>query len=202
VSPQPYAGLVAQILSRPPRLGRVRLVCVDGPSAAGKTAFAARLAAEFDPPAPVVHTDDLLSGWDDQLTFWDRLDRHVLAPLRAGRPARYRAYDWHRGGFGEVEREVPPAPVVILEGMSAARSAARREASYTVLVTAAADVRLARSLRRDGAPMQSDLEEWRRREDRHFAADATAAHVDLVVDGAAGGPDGYLPLPRSTGPGP
>jgi uridine kinase len=150
----------------------------------------------------VVHTDDLLSGWDDQLTFWDRLDRHVLAPLRAGRPARYRAYDWHRGGFGGVEREVPPAPVVILEGMSAARSAARREASYTVLVTAAADVRLARSLRRDGAPMQSDLEEWRRREDRHFAADATAAHVDLVVDGAAGGPDGYLPLPRSTGPGP
>jgi uridine kinase len=202
MGPQPYADLAAQILSRPPRLGPTRLVCVDGPSAAGKTAFAARLAAAFEPPAPVVHTDELLAGWDDQLTFWDRLDREVLAPLRAGRPARYRAYDWHRGRFGDAATEVPPAAVVILEGVSAARAAARREASYTVLVTAPADLRLTRSLSRDGAPMQAYLEKWRRREERHFAADATAAHVDLLVDGAAGGPDGYRPVPRSARPGP
>ena len=96
---QSYAGLAAEVSRRPPGLGRTRLVCVDGPSGAGKTVFAARLAAAFDPAAPVVHTDDLLAGWDDQLSFWDRLDRHVLAPLRSGRPGRYRPYDWHRDAF-------------------------------------------------------------------------------------------------------
>jgi uridine kinase len=202
MSLEPYADVAAEVLRRPARLGRTRLVCVDGPSGAGKTVFAARLAAAFDPPAPVVHTDDLLAGWDDQLRFWGRLERQVLAPLRAGRPARYRTYDWHRGEFGEPEREVPPAPVVIVEGMSAARAAARREASYAVLVTAPAELRLARSLSRDGAAQQAYLEEWRRREDRHFAADATAASVDLIVDGAAGGPDRYRRLPGNARPGP
>ncbi|HEU5109014.1 MAG TPA: hypothetical protein VFT95_10720, partial [Micromonosporaceae bacterium] len=123
----------------------------------------------------------------DQLTFWARLERRVLAPLRAGRPARYRAYDWERGGFGGAEHEVGPAPVVIVEGMSAARAAARALASFTVFVTAPPELRLARSLARDGAAMQAYLNQWRRREDRHFAADATAANVDLVVLGAPGG---------------
>ena len=39
-----YADLAAEILARPPRLGGVRVVAVDGPAGAGKTTFAARLA--------------------------------------------------------------------------------------------------------------------------------------------------------------
>ena len=30
------------------------------------------------------HTDDLLAGWEDQFTFWPRLEEWVLVPLRAG----------------------------------------------------------------------------------------------------------------------
>lgn len=178
-----YRELAARVLGRPPRLGHTRLVAVDGPSGAGKTVFAARLAAAL-PGAPLVHTDDLLDGWADQFTFWSRLEEWVLAPLAAGRPGRYRRYDWSRAEFGPEWTEVPPAPVLILEGSSAARRALRARLSFAVFVDAPAEVRLARSLARDGAAMQTHLTVWRRREERHFQVETTAAHVDLVVDGA------------------
>ena len=188
-----FAELAASVLRRPPRLGPVRLVAVDGPSGAGKSWFAARLAGALG-GAPVVHTDDLLDGWDDQFTFWDRLETRVLAPLRHGRPGSYQRYLWHRGAFGGVPVTVPPAPAVVLEGVSSARRAIRPELSLAVFVTAPAGLRRARALARDdggdGVAFRAYLERWRTREDRHFAADATAAHADLVVDGAAERRDG------------
>lgn len=193
--------LMAEVLRRPARLGRTRLVCVDGPSAAGKTMLAGRLATAFHPAAPVVHTDDLLDGWDDQFTFWPRLEERVLAPLRAGYPARYRPYDWVARSFGDVEIEVPPAPVVLVEGVSAARAVARTEATFTVFVTAPEPVRLARSLARDTTALAPYLERWRRREAAHFAADATAEHADLVVDTGTGtGVWRYRDPPGAAGP--
>jgi uridine kinase len=189
------AELATEILRRPPRLGQTRLVCVDGRSGVGKTLFAQRLAAAVMEggggrlPVPVVHTDDLLDGWRDQFTFWPRLVAAVLGPLGEGRPGRYRAYDWHGGAFGDVEIDVPPAPVVILEGVSAARAAARPLATLTIFLTAPRETRLARSIARDGDEAQAHLESWRRGEDRHFAADATAAHADLIIS-TAGGDDG------------
>ena len=39
-----FVALARDVLARRPRLGRVRLVAIDGPSGAGKTTFAARLA--------------------------------------------------------------------------------------------------------------------------------------------------------------
>ncbi|HEY8532566.1 MAG TPA: hypothetical protein VIL44_01650 [Micromonospora sp.] len=178
-----YRDLAARVRRRPPRLGRTRLVAVDGPSAAGKTFFAARLAAAL-PGTPVVHSDDLLDGWADQFTFWPRLEEWVLRPLAAGQPGRYRRYDWRRGTFSPEWIEVPPAPVVILEGSTVAREAARARLSFAVFVDAPRQIREARSLARDGTAMQAQLAHWREREERHFRDEATAAHVDLVVAGA------------------
>ena len=87
-----YADLAGTVLATPPRLGPVRLVAVDGPSGAGKTCFAERLAGALDRrgvPAPVVHTDALLDGWDDQITFWPRLEEWVLKPLSRATLAPY-----------------------------------------------------------------------------------------------------------------
>jgi uridine kinase len=191
-----FAGLAATVRELPPRLGRVRLVAVDGPSGAGKTRFALALAKQLD--APVVHTDDLLDGWDDQFTFWTRLDSQVLEPLRHGRPATYRRYQWHRREFGSDPVSVEPAPVVLLEGVSSARRRIRPELSLAVFVSAPSDVRLARALARDGddsLAYRAYLERWRTAEDRHFAEDETAAHADLVVDGTtAGGDDRFARL--------
>ena len=193
-----FAGLAAYVMGRPPRLGDVRLVAVDGPSGAGKSRFALRLAKELD--APVVCTDDLLDGWDDQFTFWTRLEESVLGPLRRGETASYRRYLWHRGEFDQATVSVEPAPVVLIEGVSAARRAIRPELSLAVYVTAPAELRLARALARDGddsLAFRAYLERWRLAEDRHFVDDETAAHADLVVDGAVEtGDDRYEQLWR------
>lgn len=178
-----YADLARRIRDRPPRLGATRLVAVDGPSGAGKTVFADRLAAALT-DAPVVRTDDLLDGWADQFTFWPRLQEWVLAPLRVGRPGRYRRYDWHRGVFGAEEVIVPPAPVLILEGVSTARASVAAELAYAVFVTAPARLRRRRAALRDGPAVLAHLDVWRRAERAHFAADDTAARADLLVDGA------------------
>jgi uridine kinase len=192
-----YADLAARVLAAPARLGPVRLVAVDGPSGAGKTHFAERLASSLAALAgvvvPVVHTDDLLDGWDDQLIFWPRLDAWVLSPLRRGRPGRYRVYDWHAGRFGDTWHTVPPAPVVILEGVSSARAAIRPELSLAVFVTAPPAVCLRRVLARDGEAVRPYLDRWRLVEQRHFAADATPHHADLVVDGAPRPADDPVP---------
>jgi uridine kinase len=185
-----FASLAERILERPPRLGPVRLVAVDGPSGAGKSWFAARLAKVAG--LPVVHTDDLLDGWDDQFTFWDRLEEQVLDPLRHARNGTYLRYLWHRQAFGGTPVTVEPAAAVVLEGVTAARRAIRPELSFSVLVTAPPELRRRRALARDGGDdvaFRAYLERWRMNEDRHFAAEATAAHVDLLVDGAAEGSD-------------
>jgi uridine kinase len=185
-----FASLAERILERPPLLGPVRLVAVDGPSGAGKSWFANRLAKVAD--IPVVHTDDLLDGWEDQFSFWARLEELVLDPLRHGRPASYRRYLWHRQAFGGSPVTIEPAEAVLLEGVTAARREIRPELSFSVFVTAPADLRWRRALARDGrddVAFRAYLERWRVNENRHFAADATAAHVDLLVDGAAEGFD-------------
>ena len=85
-----FADLAAEIGRRPARLGPVRFVAVDGPSGAGKTTFAGRLAGALiraGRRVEVVHTDDLLDGWEDQFTFWPRLACGVLEPLARGEVA-------------------------------------------------------------------------------------------------------------------
>ena len=191
-----YADLAEVISRKAPKLGGTRLVAVDGPSGAGKTTFALRLAKLLD--APVVHTDDLLDGWDDQFTFWDRLERLVLSPIRRGERATYQRYQWHLGKFAGPPLVVDPAPAVLLEGVSAARREIRPELSLAAFVLAPPDLRWRRALARDGddsVAFRAYLERWRAAEDRHFAEDGTAAAADLIVDGAATtGDDRFVPL--------
>jgi uridine kinase len=181
-----FADLAGTIRGRPPRLGRTRLVAVDGPSGAGKTWFSERVAKELN--VPVVHTDHLLDGWDDQFSFWNRLEEKVLTPLRQGKVARYSRYRWDEQRFSGAPTSIGPADVVLMEGFSSARRVIRPELSYAVFVTAPPELRWSRTLARDGrddVAFRAYLERWRAAEDRHFAEEATAAYADLGVDGAA-----------------
>ena len=177
--------LAERIRRLPPRFGTSRLVAIDGPSGAGKTWFAGRLGVALD--APVIHTDHLLDGWDDQFTFWNRLEKQVLGPLRRGEPAEYQRYRWDLGGFGGAPLHIDWSPVILLEGVSAARRAIRDEASLIVFVEAPPELRLRRSIERDGddsVAYRKYLERWRERETEHFAAEGTAASADVIVDGS------------------
>lgn len=176
-----FADLAARILSRqPPASMPVRLVAVDGPGGSGKSTFATGLAAACN-DAPVVHTDDL--AYHDHATRWWRLlEDWVLTPLAAGRPARFQRYDW------ELRRrtdwyEIPLAPVVLIEGVSAARAAIRDRLTLSVWIEAPRELRLRRGLERDGQDLVGFWTDWMAEEDAFYAADPTFDAVDLVVDG-------------------
>lgn len=168
----------ALIAAAPARLGTTRLVLIDGHSGAGKTTFAEGLSRSVG--GELVHTDDLLDGWDDQFTYWKGLVRNVFEPLAAGRPGGYWRYDWVREKFTEWV-PVEPSPILIVEGVGAARAEGRARASLSIFIDVPKCVREARSLARDGEAMQAQLARWRRREDLHFGADATAWCADMVM---------------------
>lgn len=102
----------------PPSCGPVRLIAVDGHAGSGKSTFADRLAAALD-GAPVLRLDDLASH--RHLFEWtERLTEQVVEPLSRGAYAHYRAYDWTARRF-DAPRALPPAPVVVMEGVGAGR---------------------------------------------------------------------------------
>lgn len=175
----------ALLADAPARLGTTKLVLIDGHSGAGKTTFAEALSRLVG--GELVHTDDLLDGWQDQFTYWKGLVRNVFDPIADGRAGGYWRYDWVLGKFVEWVA-VKPAPVLIVEGVGAARAPGRALASLTVFIDAPRSLREARSLSRDGQAMQTQLAHWRHREALHFGADATAWCADLVVIGSAHDP--------------
>ena len=178
-----FAQLGAYVRELRPRLGEVRLIAVDGPSGAGKTRFALRLAEEID--APVVHTDDLLDGWDDQFTFWPRLTRSVFEPLAHGRPASYPVYDWYAHAFTSG-RPLPVPDVLIVEGVSSARAAGDGVRTLEVFMDLDPAARLRRALERDhGMGVEERLRRWVEREIEWYAADRTAQRAAVVVDAVA-----------------
>jgi hypothetical protein len=182
-----FADLADEVLAAPPRLGPVRFVGVDGPAGSGKTTFAARLARALRDRGHTVveiHTDDLLEGWTDMVSFWPRLREWILEPLRHNQAGRYRTYNWHEGRFNDEWIALPVPDVLILEGVTAARAEASAYQSFSVFVVADADLRLARGIERDGEALRPEWLRWMAGEEQHFGTDQTAARVDRVVDGA------------------
>jgi uridine kinase len=180
-----FQDLAHQVMAMP---GPVRLVGVDGCGGAGKSTFAARLAVAAG-GAPVVHTDDFASH-DVPIEWWPRMLADVVEPLLAGRPAVFTSYDWVSRGAGPVVT-VPPAPVVIVEGVGATRRAWRDRLALTVWIDTPPAERLRRGLARDGEELAEFWQEWIVAEDAYVAAEDPRGAVELVVDGDA--PAGYDP---------
>jgi uridine kinase len=168
----------------PPRLGRTRLVCVDGPAGSGKTTWAAALAAELGPGTAVLHMDDLYAGWTLAGGF-ARLAAGVLRPLSEGRPGAYRRYDWTAGRFESGPTAVPVPEVLVVEGCGSCPRAVDPWVVLRIWVEAPEPVRLARGLARDGAALEPQWRRWQEGEARMFAAEDTRGRADLDVDGAA-----------------
>jgi glycosidase len=175
-----FAELAAEILERAPRLGDVRLVAIDGPGGSGKSVFARGLAAALG-HAPIIETDDFAS-WDNPRDWWPRLEADVLEPLAAGRPARFERSRWTPDQPPEW-REVPVAPAVLLEGVSAGRRAVADRVAYLIWVDAPSDVRLDRGIERDGEGRRPDWERWMAEEDAFYADDPVRDRADRIVDG-------------------
>jgi uridine kinase/RimJ/RimL family protein N-acetyltransferase len=159
-----------------------RVIAIDGPGGAGKSALAIGVAQELG-DAPVIHTDDF-AGWDNQFDWYLRLLEQVLEPLAAGRPARYQRYDWDTRRLAEWH-QVEPGDFLILEGVGASRQALRPHLSACVWVETDRAERLRRGLRRDGPESRALWEDWMRGEDEYIAAEHADESADLVVSGQA-----------------
>jgi len=178
------AGFVARTAARrPATLGEGRLVCIDGPTGSGKSTLAAEVSHAAAGTVAVMHVDDLLAGWDG-LHAVARTVRHgLLEPLSQGRPGRYRRYDWHAARFAE-ERVVAPVDLLVLEGVGAGDSSYASWITTLVWMDAPPDVRLERSVRRDGEELREHLQAWTHDETALFARERTAERADVVVHGA------------------
>jgi uridine kinase len=132
----------------------------------------------------VLHTDDFAS-WDEPLGWWPRLVAEALEPLARGEPARFRRTDWESTG---VERwgEIPPAEVVILEGVGASRPELRRFLAYSIWVETPRELRLRRGLERDGEDARGRWEQWMAEEDGYIAEAGPAEAADAIVPGDRG----------------
>lgn len=164
-------------MSRPATLGPGRLICIDGPAGSGKTTLATTLAEMTQ--APVVHMDDLYAGWDG-LEAGIAQFHTILPPLASGAAGSYRRYDWHRGDYAE-EVLVPPAPLLVIEGVGSGAAAYDDLRTALAWVDAPADQRKERGLGRDGDTFAPHWDAWAAAEAEHFATNGTQARADIVV---------------------
>jgi uridine kinase len=189
----PLPELAARVRAGEPRLGRTRLVCVDGPAGSGKTTLATRLATELGKGTTVVHMDDLYAGWT-MTGAVPRLAAGVLEPLADGSPGAYRRYDWDAGEFRPELVPVPVPDVLIVEGCGSSPRQFDPWVTLRIWVEAPQELRMARGIERDGAALTQQWIRWQELEAAVFEAEDTRTRADLRVDGTGRAPDGSLTL--------
>jgi uridine kinase len=176
--------LVAELESRPPTLGRTRLVAIDGPAGSGKTTLAHAVVtrlSDLGRRVELLSLDDLYDGWtglDPALSV--RLVDQVLRPLSSGAPASWQSYDWAAHAFGDWHRLDPPEALVV-EGCGAG---ARAQAPYTTLLVwleTTPQAALSRMVERDGPEVLGHVAAWRASEQRHYALNLTRERADTII---------------------
>ena len=169
--------------SRPATLGTGRLVCVDGPAGSGKTTLAAEVAS-LSGGAAVVHMDDLYEGWGGLARVDEQLET-LLRPLADGFSGSYRRWDWPGNAWAETVL-VPPAPMILLEGVGSGSSDHSDLITVLAWVEVPFELRMTRGFERDGDAVGEHWRRWADDEQELFARDRTRERADLLLDGRTG----------------
>lgn len=127
----------------------------------------------------MLHLDDI--ACHDALFAWTgRLATQVIEPLGRGETARYAPYDWRTRRFGPP-RALPPAPVILVEGVGAGRRALRPWLACLLWMELPREESWARGRSRDGEEQRDFWDGWVGAERRHFADDPSRSFADLLV---------------------
>ncbi|MFC9288969.1 uridine kinase [Streptomyces sp. NPDC057052] len=185
--------LASRLRGLPPSCGPVRLIGVDGHAGSGKSTFAGRLA-EASGGAPVLRLDDIATH-DEPFAWTGRLLAQVIEPLGRGETAHYAPYDWRVRRFGPP-RPLPPAPVVLVEGVGAGRRALRPYLAHLLWMELPREEAWARGRSRDGEDQREFWDGWVEAEARHFAEDPSRPYAHALVRQL---PEGYEVLPGPAG---
>jgi hypothetical protein len=172
--------LAGRLAKTGPRLGRTRLIGVDGRSGSGKTWLADRLASPLG--APVIHMDDLYPGWDGPGRAAGVLADWLVEPLGRGEPARWRRFDWDSMSYAEWHT-TEPADVVILEGCGSIRSSLASAYATRIWVEAPTAARQQRlRARPDWAAYAPHAHRWAELEEQLYETEHTRQHCNVIVD--------------------
>jgi hypothetical protein len=133
-----------------------------------------------------VHTDDI-AWWHSRFGWADLLIGGILDPVRAGRPVSYRPPRWdERQRPGAIE--VPPrCPLLIIEGVGAARRETAQLTDAAIWVQADERETERRNLARVGQPGGSrtvrHMREWMAEEIPFLAGERPWEHAALIACG-------------------
>jgi uridine kinase len=179
--PFPRAESFVDLAQRLNRLAHPTVIAIDGRSASGKTTFAKHLANALN--APLVHTDDI-AWYHSFFDWWPLAIEHILEPFRAGQAVDWRPEAWiAQNRSGSIE--VPVSPIVLLEGVSAARLELMAWVDLVVWVETDLQVAEHRGLERDGPEGRDFWFEWQAAERPFLERDRPWERADVVVDGAS-----------------
>ena len=167
----------------------VRVIAIDGRAASGKTTKAALLSEVLD--APVIHMDDFFLPpalrTPERLSqpggnvHYERFAEEVLPHLRTGEAFAYRIFDCSQMDFNG-EREIPAAPVRIVEGSYAHHPALADYADLRVFTSVDMQEQMARILRRNGEKMAEMFRtRWIPMEEAYFAAFGIREQAELTL---------------------
>ena len=163
--------------------GRPRIVAVDGRSGGGKTTLAERLCRAV-PGAQIVHTDDV--AWNHSRFGWaDPMVAGVLGPLHRGSAVRYRPPGWAPNGRHGWIDVAAGAPLVVVEGVGAARRELTHLLDAAVWVQSDLAEAERRGIVRDGgdAAAAEHWHEWMSEEIPFLAADRPWRRASVIVAG-------------------
>ena len=157
-------------------------VLIDGPSGAGKTAFAKELESAWPSSrlVTVLHLDDFYPGWDglDSASAYVR-DSIMLARM-AGQSARWQSWDWATNSPGKWN-EIPASCDIVIEGCGAITYQSARVASASVWVDADDDTRKLRALSRGGEDFDRHWDSWDAQFTDFVLRENPQAHASFVV---------------------
>ncbi|KUI31666.1 aminobenzoate synthetase [Mycobacterium sp. IS-1742] len=142
-------------------------VLIDGRSGSGKTTLAAQLHQTWDGSA-IIALDDIYAGWDGLAWAVEHLRVALLEPRAAGRPGRWRRWDWTTGTPADWHT-VEPDRRVIIEGVGALNAAHRALADLGIWVDAREADRKRRALARDGDTYAPHWDRWAVQEEAFIA---------------------------------